>query len=572
MRISVRTDPANPATEIGTTDLLEHQYLRDAAGNPVGPTLQDAIMAGQVDPGNLVTVRELVNNAGPADVDTSVYSGPLSQYTITRNADGSVTVCDSVSVAAVAAGGVIHEAVRGDGCDILWRIERAAVRRPDGEPGSRDRTRGHDDPTLAAGLAFPSTTVATTAAARTVTVSNTGTGPLSISGLSLTGANAADFAISSTTCLSGAVAAGGNCTINVTFTPSAAGARSASLLIADNAGGSPQSMPLTGTGATPPPAATFVFGTQTVQPKADSNAAGVAEAFKVASPSTGSVTNLRVFVDAGSTASTLVAALYSNSATNHPATRLTTGTLAAPVAGQFNAVTVPSVGVTAGTTYWIAILGPAGTLRFRDQGAVGAGSSEVSATTGLSAMPATWTSGASFTDGNLSAWAAGTVTSTPPPPPPGLSVLVGNGTTEVKVDTNPAGKAEAFKAVAATTGSVSALRIFLDATSAAPNVVIGLYNNSATNHPGTLLTTGTITAPVANAQNSVSVAPAAVTAGQTYWVAVLAPSGTIKFRDHAAVGANASETSASATLAVLPNTWTTGAAFTDGNISAVGLG
>jgi hypothetical protein len=187
-------------------------------------------------------------------------------------------------------------------------------------------------------------------------------------------------------------------------------------------------------------------------------------------------------------------------------------------------------------------------------------------------MPATWTSGASFTDGNLSAWAAGTVTATPPPPPPGLAVLVGNAATEVKVDTNAAGKAEAFKAVAATTGSVSALRIFLDATSAAPNVVIGLYNNSATNHPGTLLTTGTITAPVANAQNSVSVAPAAVTAGQTYWVAVLAPSGTIKFRDHAAVGANASETSASGTLAVLPNTWTTGAAFTDGNISAVGLG
>jgi Ca2+-binding RTX toxin-like protein len=572
VRISVRTDPANPATEIGTTDLLEHQYLRDAAGNPTGPTLQDAIMAGQVDPGNLVTVRELVNNAGPADVDTSVYSGPLSQYTITRNTDGSVTVCDSVSVAVVAAGGLIHEAVRGDGCDILWRIERLQFADQTVSLAAATAPAVTTNPTLAAGLTFPSTTLQTTAAARTVTVSNTGTAPLSVSGLSLTGANAADFAISSTTCLSGAVAAGGNCTINITFTPSAAGTRSASLLIADNAGGSPQSMPLTGTGATPPPSATFVFGTQSVQPKADSNAAGVAEAFKVASPSTGTVTNLRVFVDAGSTATNLVVALYSNSATNHPATRLTTGTLAAPVAGQFNAVTVPSVNVTAGTTYWIAILGPAGTLRFRDQGAVGAGSSEVSATTGLAAMPATWTSGASFTDGNLSAWAAGTVTATPPPPPPGLAVLVGNAATEVKVDTNAAGKAEAFKAVAATTGSVSALRIFLDATSAAPNVVIGLYNNSATNHPGTLLTTGTITAPVANAQNSVSVAPAAVTAGQTYWVAVLAPSGTIKFRDHAAVGANASETSASGTLAVLPNTWTTGAAFTDGNISAVGLG
>ena len=50
------------------------------------------------------------------------------------------------------------------------------------------------------------------------------------------------------------------------------------------------------------------------------------------------------------------------------------------------------------------------TLRFRDQGAVGAGSSEVSATTGLAGLPATWTSGAAYTDGRLSAWAAGAIT------------------------------------------------------------------------------------------------------------------------------------------------------------------
>src|SRR4029077_325279 len=152
-----------------------------------------------------------------------------------------------------------------------------------------------------------------------------------------------------------------------------------------------------------------------------------------------------------------------------------------------------------------------------------------------------------FTDGTLSAWAAGTVTATPPPPPPppGLSVLVGNATTETHVDTNVAGLAEAFKAVAATTGSVSALRVFLDTTSTASSVKVGLYSNAAGNHPGTLLTTGTITTPVANAQNTVSVPPAAVTAGQTYWVAVLAPNGStgaIKFRDRIAVGAGSSET------------------------------
>ncbi len=52
---------------------MESQYLHDAAGNPTGPTLQQAVFAGQVDPGNLVIVREIKNNAGPADIDTSNY-------------------------------------------------------------------------------------------------------------------------------------------------------------------------------------------------------------------------------------------------------------------------------------------------------------------------------------------------------------------------------------------------------------------------------------------------------------------------------------------------------------------
>jgi hypothetical protein len=315
-----------------------------------------------------------------------------------------------------------------------------------------------------------------------------------------------------------------------------------------------------------------------VQPKADSNTAGVAEAFKTSTASTGTVSNIRVFVDAGSTASSLVVGLYSNSGTNHPGTRLATGTLASPVAGQFNIVPLTTTAsVTAGQTLWIAILGPSGTLRFRVTGGVGAGNSEVSSTTGLSAMPATWTSGASFTDGNLSAWAAGTVTVTPPPPPPppGLVVRVGNATTEAQVDTNAAGLAEAFKYTASSTGSVTALRVFLNSTNTAGTVAVGLYNNAAGNHPGTLLTTGTITGAVANAQNSVTVPGVAVTAGQVYWIAVLQPSassGIIRFRDRAGVGAGSSETSSQSTLTALPNTWTTGTAFPDGLMSAVGMG
>src|SRR5437588_11242772 len=43
----------------------------------------------------------------------------------------------------------------------------------------------------------------------------------------------------------------GNCTINVTFTPTALGARTGTLLLADNAAGSPQTVALSGNGTAP---------------------------------------------------------------------------------------------------------------------------------------------------------------------------------------------------------------------------------------------------------------------------------------------------------------------------------
>lgn len=78
------------------------------------------------------------------------------------------------------------------------------------------------------------------------TLTNTGAGNLSVNIPALTGANAADFAISSNTCTA-AVAANGTCVIGVTFHPSAADARSASLAINSNGGSA--TVNLTGSGA-----------------------------------------------------------------------------------------------------------------------------------------------------------------------------------------------------------------------------------------------------------------------------------------------------------------------------------
>jgi hypothetical protein len=90
------------------------------------------------------------------------------------------------------------------------------------------------------------------AAAKAVTLTNSGTGTLNISNIATSG----DFALATvkktkkvTPCVAGGtVAAGASCEVKVTFTPTEAGARTGSLEFTDNAPGSPQSVALSGTG------------------------------------------------------------------------------------------------------------------------------------------------------------------------------------------------------------------------------------------------------------------------------------------------------------------------------------
>ncbi len=94
-RLSVRTDPADPTTEIGSADGMRSTYLTGST-----TTLQQAVFAGTVDPGNIVIVREVLSTPGPGDVDTAVFTGPLADYTVTT--DGAwTTVTDTVGTDGV---------------------------------------------------------------------------------------------------------------------------------------------------------------------------------------------------------------------------------------------------------------------------------------------------------------------------------------------------------------------------------------------------------------------------------------------------------------------------------------
>ncbi len=99
-------------------------------------------------------------------------------------------------------------------------------------------------------LSFAYTNQGSTSTAQTFTLTNTGTGPLAVSGVSFpTG-----FVRSGGTCSTAAsftVAAGSSCTLGVAFKPTVAGAATGNLVITNNSGGvtgTTQSVALSGTG------------------------------------------------------------------------------------------------------------------------------------------------------------------------------------------------------------------------------------------------------------------------------------------------------------------------------------
>lgn len=160
--------------------------------------------------------------------------------------------------------------------------------------------------------------------------------------------------------------------------------------------------------------AQVLVGDSAVSPSLDMNVPGQAEAFEYTATASGTLATLVVYVDPSSTAVGLVAGLYSN-ANGHPGGLLTQGTIANPVGGSWNTINVPSVNVTAGTTYWIGILGTSGTLMFLDQCCPGGTLCENSLQTSLTSLPSTWTTGPRWSNGPASAY--GAPAPLPPPPP-----------------------------------------------------------------------------------------------------------------------------------------------------------
>jgi uncharacterized repeat protein (TIGR01451 family) len=100
-------------------------------------------------------------------------------------------------------------------------------------------------------LNFGDEPVGSTSSAQQVTIRNTGDEDLVIGLLATEGAGAGDFVLGTDMCSNATLGADKTCTVEVTFTPTAAGGRAASLAVPSNAASSPDSVALTGAGVAP---------------------------------------------------------------------------------------------------------------------------------------------------------------------------------------------------------------------------------------------------------------------------------------------------------------------------------
>ena len=145
-------------------------------------------------------------------------------------------------------------------------------------------------------------------------------------------------------------------------------------------------------------------------------------------------------------------------------------------------------------------------------------------------------------------------------------MLLGDEAVESLKDHLAGGQAEAFPFPARTSGATGAVHVYIDSNDSARTLIVGLYAN-LNGHPGSLLTTGSLSAPQTGAWDTATVAPTQLVSGTTYWLAVLGTGGTLRYRDRWHGPCNA-QTSRQTNLGALAAQWSTGTLYSTCPISA----
>jgi hypothetical protein len=148
---------------------------------------------------------------------------------------------------------------------------------------------------------------------------------------------------------------------------------------------------------------------------------------------------------------------------------------------------------------------------------------------------------------------------------------MGNSANDQYAYYNPAGTAEAWESTATASGQLSTITVNVTSP-ASGKVLVGIYTTSAQGDPQTLISQGELDNPASSAApgtwNVVHVSAAQITQGQKYWIAILDPNGTFKFRYGQVATGQYSEVNGDTGLSSLPSTWSTTTLYNDGPLDA----